>query len=132
MSLSGGQGCTHKSISSYCFCWGLGAFYAPEKILSVCFYYLPFSDSLSVLQDLEISCAYSSVLFLSAFIKSASSLRKNLVFHSMYEVWPWSCLDPGTATDLLQLCMCCREYKGHFCKLSPCRQGIRKYRCSCF
>lgn len=70
------------------------------------------------------------VLFLSAFIKSASSLRKNLVFHSMYEVWPWSCLDPGTATDHLQLC--CREHKGHFCKLSPCRQGIRTYRCSCF
>lgn len=85
--------------------------YSPDKILSVCFYYLPFSDSLSVLQDLEISHVYSSVLLLSAFIKSASSLRKNLVFHSMYKVWSWSCLDPGTATDHLQLCMCCREHK---------------------
>lgn len=113
------------------FLLGFRCMYSPDKILSVCFYYLPFSDSPSVLQDLEICCVYSSLLFLSAFIKSASSLRKNLVFHSMCEVWPWSCLDPGTATDHLQLCMCCREHKltvlGHFCELYPCRQGVRTY-----
>lgn len=104
--------------------------YSPDKIFSICFYYLPFSDSLSVLQDLEICCVYSSVLFLSAFIKSANSLRKNLAFHSMYKVWSWSCLDPGTATDDLQLYMCCREHRVtvvHFCELSPCRQGVRTH-----
>lgn len=71
------------------------------------FYYLAFSDSLSVLKGLELSLFYSSVLFLSAFIKSASSLRKKLVFHAACEVWPWSYVDPGTATDHLELCMCC-------------------------
>lgn len=103
--------------------------YSPDKILSICFYYLPVSDS--VLQDLEISCGFSSVLTLLAFIKSASSLRKNLAFPSMYKVWPWFCLDPGTARDHLQLCMCCREHKVtvlvHFCELSPCRQGVRTH-----
>jgi len=107
MGPSGRQGCTHKFIPLYCFCWVLGACIEQKKYYLSVFYYLPFSDSLSVLKGLELSLVYTSVPFLSAFIKSASSLRKQLVFHSACEVWPWSCLDPGTATDHLQLCMCC-------------------------
>lgn len=107
MGSSGGQGCTHKFISLYCFCWVLGACIQQKKYYLPVFYYLPFSDSLSVLKGLELSLFHSSVLFLSAFIKPASSLRKKLVFHSACEVWPWSYLDPGTAADHLQLCMCC-------------------------
>lgn len=107
MGPSGGQGCTHKFISLFCFCWVLGACIQQKKYHLPGFYYLLFSDALSVLKGLELSLVYSSVLFLSAFIKSASSLRKKLVFHSVSEVWPWSYLDPETATDHLQLCTCC-------------------------
>lgn len=131
MGLSGGQGCTHKSISLYCFCWGLGACIHQTK-----YYPSVFTISLSQtffpsFKTLRFAVFIPLFSFLSAFIKSASSLRKNLVFHSMCEVWPWSCLDPGTATDHLQPCMCCREHKltvlGHFCELYPCRQGVRTY-----
>lgn len=107
MGPSGGQGCTHKFISLYCFCRVLGTCIQQKKYYLSGFYYLPFSDSLSVLKGLELSLFYSSVLFLSAFIKLASSMRKKLVFHSACEVWPWPYLDPGTAPDHLQLWMCC-------------------------
>lgn len=56
------------------------------------------------------SLLYSSVLFLSAFIKSASSLRKKLVFHSACEMWPWFYLDPRTAAKTVHVL--CREHGG--------------------
>lgn len=104
---SGGQGCTHKFTSLFCSCWVLGACIQQKKYHLPGFYYLPCSDALSVLKGLELSLFYSSVLFLSAFIKSASSVRKKLGFRSVSEVWPWSCLDPMTATGHLQLRTCC-------------------------
>lgn len=130
MGPSGGQGCTHKSISLNCFCWVLGACIQQKKYYLSGFYYLPFSASLSVLKGLELSLFYSSVLFLSAFIKSASSLRKKLVFRSAREVWPWPCL----VLELLLInCNCaCAVHQGArdgcagmFLWAVPSRQQVR-------
>lgn len=130
---SGGQGCTHKFISLHCFCWILGACIQQKKYYLSVFYYLPFSGSLSVLKGLELSLFYSSVLFLSAFIKSASSLRKKLFFSfCMWSVavvlsGSWNCCWSSVTVRVL----CNREHEvavwGWSCELCPCGTPVRLY-----
>lgn len=99
MGLSGGQGCTHKSISLYCFCWGLGACIHQTK-------YYPSVFTISLSQTLFPSFkTLRFAVFIPLFSFSQHSLSQRAPWERIWFFIPCVKCGPGPVwiPELLQI-----------------------------